>query len=59
MTILFITIAGIFTGWAIGYLADAAGDLAQSNLLDDLEAYRPSEEDLAEWDRISRGDRHG
>ncbi len=54
VTILLVGAAGVLVGWVIGILADAT-----EVTRDDLDAYRPSDDDLLDWDEHTSGGRRG
>ena len=54
VTILLVGAAAVLVGWVIGILADAT-----QCTRDDLDRYRPSEDDLVDWEEHTKGGRHG
>jgi hypothetical protein len=59
MTILLVTLAGILTGWAIGFAADASAGRTHSQLPEDLDQFRQEDDDLVDWERFTSGGRRG
>jgi len=53
-TILLVGAAGVLVGWVVGILSDAT-EVTQ----DDLDKYRPSEDELVNWDEHTSGGRRG
>ena len=55
MTIALVLAGGILTGWVIQMLSESY----HAQHYDDLDGYRPTEEDLVNWDRHTKGGRRG
>ena len=54
ITALLVGAAGVLVGWVVGILSDAT-ECTRC----DLDAYRPSEDDLLDWDEHTSGGRRG
>lgn len=54
VTILLVGAAGVLVGWVVGILSDAT-EVTQ----DDQDRYRPSEDELVNWDEHTSGGRRG
>ena len=57
MSIALVVLAGIAAGWLIQFLTESGH--THSDQLDDLEGYRPTKEDLVDWDHHTKGGRRG
>ena len=57
MSILAVILAGIAAGWLIQFLTES--DHKHIDQLDDLEGYRPTKDDLVDWDHHTKGGRRG
>ena len=54
VTFLLVTAAGVMVGWVIGILADVTECTRE-----DLDRYRPSDDELLDWDEHTSGGRRG
>ena len=54
ITALLVGAAGVLVGWVVGILSDATECTRE-----DLDRYRPSEDDLVDWDSHTSGGRRG
>jgi hypothetical protein len=59
MAILLVAAAGILTGWVIGIVADMSAGRIHSKLLEELDQFRPEDDDLVDWEQYTSGGRRG
>ena len=59
MTIFLVAIVGVLVGWGIGVAADASAGYIHIKLLDELDQFRPEDDDLVDWEQYTSGGRRG